>query len=180
MSRPCERALCTSLYSWLGLWFAVLAEVMLVLDTYSYSMLPISPPRRTKSLRSLGGSSAHLLDEMTPAVTSSANHGTFSLRNPLWNDLDFVPGCVKPRPTCSSYPVRSPPRVSRLGPESISRSCRLLPDFVHAHDRHRGDCDIQAIFRPLVDNQNDYPKGSTTNIDVDNTTIPSSRQERSR
>ena len=29
---------------------------MLVLDPYSYSMLPISPPRRTKSLRPLGGS----------------------------------------------------------------------------------------------------------------------------
>ena len=62
---------------------------MLVLAKYSYSMLPISPPRRTRSLRSLGGSYAHLLDEMTPAVTS-ANHSTFSLRNPLWNDLDFV------------------------------------------------------------------------------------------
>ena len=108
MSHPCERALWTSLYPWLGLWFAVLAEVMLVLDTYSYSMLPISPPRRTKSLRSLGGSYAHLLDEMTPTVTST-NHSTFSLRNPLWNNLDFVSGRVKPRPTCSSYPIRSPP-----------------------------------------------------------------------
>ena len=81
---------------------------MLVLDTYSYSMLSISPPRRTKSLRSLGGSYAHRLDEMTPTVTS-ANHSTFSLRNPLWNNLDFVSGRVKPRPTCSSYPIRSPP-----------------------------------------------------------------------
>ena len=76
-------------------------------------MPPISPPRRTKSLHSLGGPSAHLLDEMTPAVTS-ANHSTFSPRNPLWNDLDFVPGRAKPRSIFSSYPTRSPSRTSRL------------------------------------------------------------------
>ena len=88
---------------------------MLVLDIYSYSMLPIAPPRRKKSLRSSGRSSAHLLDEMTPAV-ASANHSPFLLRNPLWKYLDFVPGRVKPRPTFSSYSTRSPPppRISRL------------------------------------------------------------------
>ena len=94
----------------------------------------------------LGGRSAHLLDEMTPAVTASANPSAFSLRSPLWNDLDFVPGRVKPRSTCSSYPTISPPRISQLRyrkvfqitqtqpidpelsliPESISRSCRLF------------------------------------------------------
>ena len=40
---------------------------------------------------------------------------SITLRNPLWNDLDFVPGRVKPRSTFSSYPTMSPLRISQLG-----------------------------------------------------------------
>ena len=85
---------------------------MLVLN--SYNMLPISRLRRTHYLCSLGGSSAHLLDETTSVVTS-ANPSPFFQRKPLWNDLDFVPCRVKPRSTCSSYPNRSPPPNFTIG-----------------------------------------------------------------
>ena len=92
---------------------------MLFLDTYSYSMILISPPRRTKSLRSLGGSSVYLLNERTPANTSSANHSTFSVRKSLWNDLDYVPDRVKLRSTCSSY--RKSFKIYQSGASSYPR-----------------------------------------------------------
>ena len=84
---------------------------------------------------------------MTPAVTS-ANHCTFSLRNPLWNDLDFVPGRVKPRPTFFSYPIRSPPppEFRDWALKVLHAAADFLPDFVHAHDQHQGDSGIQTNF----------------------------------
>ena len=85
---------------------------MLVVDICSYSMPPISPSRRTKSLPRaqrllLEGPSAHLLDVMPPA-----NPSPFSTRNSLWNDLDFILGRVKLRSTCVSYPNMSPPSLN--------------------------------------------------------------------
>ena len=90
--------------------------------------------------------SEHLLDEMTPAVRS-ANHSTFSLRNPLWNGLDSVPGRVKPLPTCFSYTLKSPPpEFHDWALKVFHAAADFSPDFVHAHDQHQGDSDIQTNF----------------------------------
>ena len=69
--------------------------------------------------------------QYAPHSVTSANPSTFSLRNPLWNDLDFVPGRVEPRSTCSSYPTRSPLRISRLCYRKVFRITR-------AKKRHSG------------------------------------------
>ena len=124
---------------------------MLVLDTYSYSMLPISPPRRTKSLRSLGGSSAHPLDEVTPVVIS-ANHSTFFPKEPTLERSRFRSG---PRQTASNllelpYQVTPPllPEFHDWALKVFHAAANFSPDFVHAHDQHhhQGDFDIQANF----------------------------------
>ena len=121
------------------------------------------------------------------------------LRNPLWNDLDFVPGRVKPHSTCSSYPTMSPPPISKLGyqkdfqitqslsvqslflsPKVLRATVDFPPDFAHTHNEHQGDLHIQVVLRSSIDDQNDYPRGSTNNTDIHNTSIPSLRQGGSR
>ena len=162
---------------------------MLVLDIYSYSMLPSLLHAAQSLCQSLVQSRSsrpshrllrHLLDlgvSLTTEPVDTAKYAPFlkiaeipswssirtpsrrddprgqnrepqslSLRNPLWNDLDFVPGSVEPQSICSSYPTMSPPgvhnwvtgRISKLHkqepigpepsriPESISRRCRLF------------------------------------------------------
>ena len=112
---------------------------------------------------------------------------SLSLRIPLWNDLDFVPGRVKPRSICSTYPTMPPPefhdwvtgRISELYKQNLSVRSLLVspkvfraavdvsPDFAHTHNQHQGDFHIQAVLRSSVDDQNDYSRGSPANIDVD-------------
>ena len=167
---------------------------MLVLNICSYSMPPISPPRRTKSLSRaqrlpLEGLSAYLLDVMPPA-----NPSPFSIRNPLWNNLDFVLGRVKLCSTCVSYPNMSPSSPSftiglpegfpnytnktyQSGAFSYPRNYSTQLQSFHLtllmliFDINQGDFHIQAVLRSSVNDQNNYPKGSTTNMT--STTQPS-------
>ena len=162
---------------------------MLVLDTYSYSMLSsllhaaqslcqsLAQSRSSPPLHRLLRSLLNLGVSLTTEPVDTAKYTPFlkiaetpswrtirtpsrrddsrgqnrepqspSLRNPLWNDPDFVPGSVEPHSICSSYPTMSPPgfhdwvagRISKLHkqkpispepsrvPESISRCCRLF------------------------------------------------------
>ena len=60
-----------------------------------------------------------------------------------------------------------------VSPKVFRAAADLSLDFAHTHNQHQGDIYVQAVLRSSIDDQNDYPWGSTANIDVDNTTIVS-------
>ena len=121
---------------------------MLVLDPYRYSMLPISPPRRTKSLRSLGGSIRTLFKR-----DDSRGH----IREPRYlfpkePTLELSRFRSGPRQTTSNL-LQLPYKVTPPPPEFHDWALKVFhatadfsPDFVHAHDQHQGDSDIQTKF----------------------------------
>ena len=76
-----------------------------------------------------------------------------SLRNPLWKDLDSVPGHVQPRSTCSSYPTMSPPppefqnwATGRISNQAGAFSYRLPPKI----KSNRAAADFNLILPMLI------------------------------
>ena len=58
-----------------------------------------------------------------------------------------------------------------VSPKIFRAAADFSPDSAHTHNQHQGDFYIRTVLRSSVDNQNDYLRGSTANIDLDSTTI---------